>query len=286
MKVSAIILTYNRAHMLTEAIDSVLNQTFKDFEVIVVDNYSSDNTEAVVKSYNDKRIKYFKNQNNGFIGVNRNYGVEKSRGEYITFLDDDDLWLSEKLERQVELLDSNKELGLVYSDSYMINGDGNVRENTYFHGVNPVRGSAFNELFMLNVIPMLTVVIKREVLDKVGVFNPRYKIALDHDLWLRVVQYYPIDFIEQPLAKYRLYSDSVSQKNINLTYQEELQIIDYWLKRNPGLERELGSKIKWRKAAIYRAMLSIAIRHILRDRNMASIKGLGKLLRYLMLPRR
>ena len=92
MKVSVVVTTYNRAHIVTEAIESILNQTFGDFELIIVDNYSNDNTEEVIKSYKDERIKYFKNRNNGIIAVNRNYGISKAQGEYIAFCDDDDLW--------------------------------------------------------------------------------------------------------------------------------------------------------------------------------------------------
>ncbi len=285
MKVSVIIPTYNRAHMITEAIDSVLNQTFKDFELIIVDNYSSDNTESVVKSYADERIRYFKNQNNGLVSINRNYGIQKSGGEYTAFLDDDDLWLPEKLEKQVELLDSSKELGLVYSDSYVVDSNGDLRENTFFYDMKPFRGNAFNELLQGNFIPTLTVAIRREVLDKVGVFNPGYKICQDYDLWLRIAEYYPIDFIEQPLAKYRVHSEGGSRKNAILSYQEVLQITEYWLKRTPGLKRELGGKIRRKKAQIYRAMVLTAISHIYRNKNAKSTREFGSLVKYLLLPK-
>ncbi len=286
MRVSVIVPTYNRVHMVTEAIDSILNQTFKDFELIIVDNYSSDDTESIVKSYVDKRIRYFRNQNNGLVSVNRNYGIEKSHGEYIAFLDDDDLWLPEKLEKQVELLDSNKELALVYSDCYIIDGDGSLRENTYFHGIRPFRENVFNELLKGNFIPMLTVAVRREALDKVGVFNLRYKICQDYDLWLRIAKYYPIDFIEQPLAKYRFYGESSSQKNIVLAWQELLHIIDYWLDRNQGIKRELGSNIRRRKVGLYRAILSTAIRHIYRNKDAKSVRELGSLVKYLLRPKK
>lgn len=283
MKVSAIILTYNRAHLITEAMDSILSQTFKDFELIVVDNYSSDNTEAVVKSYNDKRIRYFKHQNNGLIGVNRNYGIKKSCGEYIAFLDDDDLWLPEKLGKQVELLDSNKELGLVYSDTYLIDSSGNLRGHTYFHRIKPFRGNAFNELLRDNFIPMLTVVIRRGVLDKVGGFNPRYVIAQDYDLWLRIAESYPIDFIEQPLAKYRVHSESGFQKNTILSYEEVLQIIEYWLNRNPELKRGLGPLFRLRKGL---ACCRLAGYHAYKYRDRKTIKESVKVFKYFLLPKR
>jgi len=285
MKVSVIVPTYNRAHLITEAIDSILNQTFKDFELIIVDNYSSDDTESIVKSYADERIRYFKHQNNGLVSINRNYGINKSRGEYTAFLDDDDLWLPEKLEKQVEFLDSDKELGLVYSDTYIIGSNGNLREHTYFYRIKPFRGNVFNKLLQGNFIPMLTVVIRKEVLDKVGGFNPRYKICQDYDLWLRIAEYYPIDFIEQPLAKYRVHGGSSFQENTALSYQEVLQIIEYWLNRNPDLRRELGSKIKRRKAFIYCATVLTAISQIYRNKNMKSVREFGNLVKYLLLPK-
>jgi len=256
--------------MITEAIDSVLNQTFKDFELIVVDNYSSDNTESVVKSYSDKRIKYFKNQNNGFIGVNRNYGIEKSCGEYIAFLDDDDLWLPEKLERQVELLDSNDELGLVYADSYVIDSSGDLRKGTYFVSRKPVRGNAFGEMFQYNPIPLSTAIVRREVLDRVEGFNPGYKICQDYDLWLRIAERYPIDFVEQPLAKFRVHSGSIYQKHTALAYRENLQIMDYWLDRKNSVKRRLIAKIKQRKASLH---LSLVCCHF---RNHKRRKALGE----------
>ena len=282
MKVSVIIPTYNRAHLLPQAIDSVLNQTFKDFELIIVDNYSSDNTESVVKSYDDKRIRYFKNQNNGLIGVNRNYGIQKSRGEFIAFLDDDDLWLPEKLEKQVKLLNSNQELGLVYSDIYIIGSNGNLLKDTYFHRVKPFRGNVFNELLVVNFICNLTVVVRKEALSKVGVFDLKYVIAQDYDLWLRLVECYPVDFIEQPLAKYRLHSESASQKNVVLSYQEEAQVKDYWLSRNPNLKREVGGRVRRRKAARYSRMILTAISDVFRNRNTESIRGFWDLLKYLL----
>jgi len=242
--------------MIAEAIDSVLNQTFKDFELIVVDNYSGDNTESIVKSYSDNRIRYFKNRNKGLVSINRNYGIKKSCGEYIAFLDDDDLWLPEKLEKQVELLDSNNAAGLVYSDSYIIDSNGDLREHTYFYSRKPVAGNVLNELLLNNPIPLLTTIVKRELLNKVGGFNPRYKIAQDYDLWLRMAEYCPIDFIEQPLAKFRVHSGGSYQRDVVIAYQEELQIMDYWLDRKNVEIKRIAGKIKQKKANLYLSLVS------------------------------
>jgi len=280
MKISVIIPTYNRAHMVKEAIDSVLCQTFHDFELIIVDNFSSDDTESMVSSYHDKRIRYFKNQNKGLVSVNRNFGIEKSNGDYIAFLDDDDLWLPEKLEKQVELMDSNKELGLVYSDCNIIDDAGSLQDKTYFSYRIPVRGADLKGLLKENTIAMLTTMVRKEALDKVGGFNTKYIIAQDYDLWLRIAEQYPIDFINEPLAKYRLHRGGASLKNHILNYREDLQIRGYWLKKKPVLKKELGGLTK---ALKYWPIFLGAVGNIYRGKSLKSIKESFGLVKYMLL---
>jgi glycosyltransferase involved in cell wall biosynthesis len=282
--VSIIMNCHNGARYLPEALDSVYQQTFKDYEIIFWDNKSTDNSGEIAQSYGEP-LRYFRGEEFLPLGAARNAAIEKVMGKYIAFLDCDDIWLPEKLEKQVELLDSNKELGLVYSDSYVIDGDGKLREGTLFSYVKPVRGKAFNELFQRNPIPLVTAIITKEALNKVGKLNPKYEIAEEYDLWLRIAEYHLIDFIEQPLAKYRLHSESVFRKNTIRHCQELLQIIDYWLKKKPHLKKELGSKIRRKKVGLYYAMVSTAIRQVFKNRNMKSIKESGNLLKYLMLPK-
>ena len=286
IKVSAIVLTYNRASILTTAIASILDQTFEDFELIVVDNYSGDNTESVVKSYNDKRIRYFKNQNNGFIGINRNYGIEKSSGEYIAFLDDDDLWLPEKLEKQLKLLDSNKELGLVFSDCYRIDENGNFQNDTCFSTLKPHSGNVFDKLLQDNFIPMPTVMIRREALDRVGLFNPEYKIALDYDLWLRIAKRYPIDFTKEPLAKYLTHGVNLS-RNGELAVGENIQVVDYWLEKKGDLEGQSRRKAKQDQAIRHYWLLLLYFRNHDSRKTISRCLNLIKLLPYslVLIPR-
>ncbi|MBA7530747.1 UDP-Glc:alpha-D-GlcNAc-diphosphoundecaprenol beta-1,3-glucosyltransferase WfgD [subsurface metagenome] len=98
--ISVVMPTYNHGRFIGDAINSVLNQTYRNLELIIIDNFSEDNTEKIVTSYKDDRIKYLKFKNNGVIASSRNYGIKHSRGEYIAFLDSDDVWLPEKLEKQ------------------------------------------------------------------------------------------------------------------------------------------------------------------------------------------
>jgi cellulose synthase/poly-beta-1,6-N-acetylglucosamine synthase-like glycosyltransferase len=280
-RVSVIIPTYNRAHMLREAVDSVLCQTFKDYEIIIIDGFSTDDTEAVVNSYHDRRIKYYKNQNNGIASINRNFGIEKSRGEYIAFLDDDDLWLPEKLEKQVKLLDSNKKLGLVYSDCFIINANGTIRKKSYLTGRPLLRGASLTKLLRFNFIPTLTVVIRKKVLEKVGVFDPSRKFCEDYDLWLRISQFYSIDHVNQPLAKYRINRESLTYRSLPLVYIQDFKIVDEWLKKNPALKKAFCGRFQ---AQRYWLFPRGAVGHILRQRTFKSIKESASLI-FLMLSR-
>lgn len=279
--VSVIMNCHNCNKYLTQALDSVYKQTFKNYEIIFWDNQSTDNSSEIALSYGEP-LRYFRGEEFLPLGAARNAAIEKARGEYIAFLDCDDIWLPEKLEKQVELLDSNKELGLVYSDSYVIDSNGNFIKSTYFHSVKPFRENAFNELLVSNFIPILTVVVRREALSKVGVFNPKYVIAEDYDFWLKIAEYYPVGFTEQPLAKYRFHGASASQKNMVLSYQEEIQIKEYWLNRNQNLRKELGGRIRRRKALLYSGMALIAISNVLRNRDTKSMREFGNLVKYLL----
>ena len=130
--VSIIIPTYNRAHLIDRSIQSVLNQTYQDFELIVVDDGSTDNTEDIIRQFQekDKRIKYIKHDKNKGGSAARNTGIKNSRGEYIAFQDSDDEWFPEKLEKQIEIIEcTDPKVGIVYSDMFKIYNK-NIK---YFH---------------------------------------------------------------------------------------------------------------------------------------------------------
>jgi glycosyltransferase involved in cell wall biosynthesis len=244
---------HNCAKYLPQALDSVYQQTFKDYEIIFWDNVSTDNSAEIALSYGEP-LRYFRGEEFLPLGAARNAAIEKARGKYLAFLDCDDIWLPEKLEEQVKRLDSHEELGLVYSDCYLIDENGNFEGDTLLSSLKLFRGNVFDKLFLNNFIPMPTVMIRRTTLGEVGIFNPKYEIAEEYDLWLRIAEHYPIDFTEEPLAKYRIHGGSVS-RNRELAVNEGFQLIEYWLEKKANLERGFRGKAKQRQAILNASLM-------------------------------
>lgn len=196
--VSVIIPTYNRANLVSRAIKSVLNQTYQDFEIIVVDDCSEDNTEEIVKSFNDSRIRYIKHKKNKGGSAARNTGIKRARGKYIAFLDDDDEWLPSKLEKQIMLFEKlSKHYGVVYSGYYIAKGDVIKRK------VLPkYRGDVYGYLLKRNFIGSPTIVVRKECFKRAGLFDEDLPASQDWDMWLRIAKYYKFEYILEPLAIY------------------------------------------------------------------------------------
>ncbi len=207
------VLTYNRAHMLRETIDSILNQTLKDFELIIVDNYSTDNTEEVVRSYNDKRIRYFKNKNNGLLAINRNFAIKKSKGEYIAICDDDDLWMQEKLEKQLLEFEKDGEIGLVCSNGFYFDETGEHEKI----GKSASGYFTFKDFLIDNKIICCSAIFKKSILDDVGIFDESQEIFTgeDYELWLRIAKRYKIRYIGTTLVKYRIHAGALQKMYFN-----------------------------------------------------------------------
>jgi glycosyltransferase involved in cell wall biosynthesis len=207
-QISVIIPTYNRATLLQEAIDSVLAQTYQDFELLVVDDGSTDQTNELVTEYGE-RITYIFQENRG-VSSARNLGIQSSTGQFIAFLDSDDLWLPEKLEQQVAIMEHHSDLQLCHTEEIWIRRG--VR-------VNPKKkhkkysGYIFPYCLPLCVISPSSVMIRRTLFAKVGYFDEHLPACEDYDLWLRITKDYPVYFIETPvLIKRGGHPDQLSRK--------------------------------------------------------------------------
>ncbi len=238
MKVSVVIPTYNCAQYITEAVESVLNQTYKDFEIIVVDDGSRDNTKEVIKRYLNK-IKYIYQQNSGPSAA-RNRGIKEAKGEYIAFLDADDIWLPQKLELQIKFME--KEVGLIFSDMILFNEKGIIKnsflkEKLFFNklSIKPLSSTekviydnVFNALLQENFIPTNTVIVKKECFNKVGFFDETLFSVEDRDMWLRIGLFYDIGFINFPLVLKRFHETNISA-NQELALKSRLKVMKKFL---------------------------------------------------------
>jgi glycosyltransferase involved in cell wall biosynthesis len=197
-KVSIIIPSHNRAKLIGRALESVFQQTYKDYEVVVVDDASTDNTQEILASYGDK-IRHFRQpQKSGSAGA-RNRGLQEAQGEYIAFLDSDDFWVPEKLAEQVKVLDAHKNVGIVYSKMAIINTKGERC------GTKPEQKSGKNYKELLEIwgdIPTSTVLTRRECFDKAGKFDTSLITMQDIDMWLRIARHYDLYEIEDKMLSY------------------------------------------------------------------------------------
>jgi glycosyltransferase involved in cell wall biosynthesis len=201
-EVSVVIPAYNAEKYLAETIRSVLDQTYNSYEVIVVDDGSSDGTLEVARSF-EPRIKALAKSNGGPASA-RNLAIRNSRGAYIAFLDSDDLWTPDKLDRQVALLENNPAVGLTYSEALMFTedkGERKVGERIGFT-LNP----SFRSLLFGDYIPNSTVMIRRACVDKVGLLNESRELigVEDYEYWMRVAKHFTMVGIPRPLAYYRI----------------------------------------------------------------------------------
>ncbi len=225
-KVSVIIPTHNRAEFLRAAVISVLNQTFQNFEIIIVDDASQDQTAAVIRSFTDRRIKYIRHETSRGQGATRNAGLRCALGEYIALLDDDDEWMPQKLEKQVAVLDrSPSNVGMVYTGVCRID----VFTNRVINRVIPrKRGSVFRDLCEKNWIGgCSSVVLRRGCFQKIGLFDESLAAQADYDLWLRIAREFDIECIREPLVLYAVHGDRISTNYESVIQGMEAQLRKY-----------------------------------------------------------
>jgi len=225
--VSVVIPTYNRAHTLARSIKSVLNQTYQNFEVIVVDDFSVDNTSQFLMSCKDKRVHYIRLDKNYGGSYARNVGIQMSKGRYIAFQDSDDEWMPEKLQEQVALIENaGDKVGLVFTGFNRIKDD----FITYVPSgsVNGKNGDVFLEIIKKNFVGTPTVLIKKECFERVGLFDVNLSRLQDWDLFIRVSMYYHFLLINKPLVTAYSQENSISNNNKALIVSTKIIISKYF----------------------------------------------------------
>lgn len=237
MTIDVIIPTYNNARFLKEAIASVQSQTYQPVQIIVVDDGSTDDTEAVVKHISDNRIVYIKKENGGPNSA-RNAGLAHATAELVAFLDADDRWEPTKLAQQVALFeqDTEKTLGLVYANYNIIDTDGHERSDIPTVPLDTqVRGMAFEALLPGNLIlgSASNVLIRRSVFDTVGVFDETLRVGEDWDMWLRIAREFRIDYVDQVLVSIRRHGGNTTN-DVSKLITGDSAFIETWIPRIHG----------------------------------------------------
>ena len=212
-QVSVVITCYNYGEFLNSSIQSVLEQTFQDFEIVVVDDGSTDNTPEIISQYTGlPNFRYIRQHNRGQANA-KNRGISMARGRYLAFLDADDKWKASKLEKQMPLF-SKDAVGVVFSLFDYMDARGRQLDKTRTgEYLLPRRGMVTEYLFLDNFVPFSTSMVRRECFRKLGVFDESLTMAIDWDLWLRLSTQYEFDYCDQSLVFYRKgHSGQMSKK--------------------------------------------------------------------------
>jgi glycosyltransferase involved in cell wall biosynthesis len=239
--VSVIIPCYNGEHFIGDAIKSVLSQTYRELEVIVVDDGSSDGSGGMIDRFkSDSRLVYLVHDENRGIPAARNTGIRHSRGRYIAFLDQDDIWRQKKLAKQIRIMeeDTNNEIGLIFSDVEMIQSIGG-RKKVWIErapaGIgNKDRMDILRALFMRNFIPIVTATVRRECFDTLGLLDETILSgADDYEFCFRVVMKYRLAHIEEPLVARRYHGRNFT--DVQKFYPDNLRILGKIIQEVPEL---------------------------------------------------
>ena len=228
MQVTTIIPTYNRAKACVVAVESALAQTHREQEILVIDDGSTDDTEAAMARFGE-RIRYVKKPNGG-VSAARNLGIEMARGEAIAFLDSDDSWMPEKLARQVEVLRARPAVGIVITSMLVVNPDGSVRETFSRRKTIPEDGRVLAHVLRNPAMTPSTALIRTDVLRALGGFDPALKTAEDLDLHLRIALHHEVAVIDEPLARY-LRSDAGLSASTR-SYHDYVAMMERFVRRH------------------------------------------------------
>ncbi len=246
-EVSIVIPSYNYARFIGEAITSVLEQTAPHFELLVIDDASTDDTADVVRPFlTDKRVQFHVVEHGG-VSAAKNTGIRMSRAPLIAFLDADDRWLPRKLKRQLALFANDRELGVAYTRRLLINEDGQHLE---YEQPTLYRGEILARIFHTNFVCQSSAIVRRDVFEEVGFFDERYPPVEDYDLWLRIARWFRFDYVDEPLVEYRVGHASLSTRYADRLLLA-LTVMERFLDEYGGRDKIPASVVREARAETY-----------------------------------
>ena len=249
--VSVIMNCFNGESFLKDSIESVINQTYENWEIIFWDNKSEDKSAEIFKSYDDKRFKYFYADEHTSLYKARNLAIKKSNGELLAFIDTDDLWEKNKLELQVPLFD-NPKISFVYSNQWIIKN--NLKKKKLFIKTKSPSGYIYKKLLDDYNVGIITVIFRNNIINDLSkIFDERFSVIGDFDFFLKLSKSYYFHYINTPLAYYRIHD-----KNFSLIHSgKEMEESDMWLHENknniiPEKLDKIKNKISLRKLLFFK----------------------------------
>ena len=250
---SVIIPTYNQADFLRDALDSVLKQTYQDYEIVVVNNHSTDHTLDVIQQVNNGRIRVINYQNNGIIGAARNIGIKATTGDYIAFLDSDDTWHPTKLKRVSEVISADPQLGLICHDQEIMR-DGKMAKISRYGPPGSLQASLHDYLVIVgNCISTSATAVARRYVVEAGLFSEEESLITveDYDLWVRLSDLCSFHFIREVLGTQYLHSSS-SSANAEMHLRSQLAILEKHRIEMENLKRPYSkSELRIRNAKVF-----------------------------------
>ena len=238
--VSILMNCYNAGSYINEAIESVINQTYKNWELIVWDDASTDNTLEIVKNFKDKRINLFKNEKNLGLGQSRIKASKKINGEYISILDADDKFSTKKLEKQINYMIGNKDVGLLATNFEIIDKKSNVLKKNIISNLNK---NFLDFLCYTNIFAASSIIYRKKIAENLGWFSESFEYSQDFDFTLKFLKKSKIDFIDENLVSIRRTTNSMSSdKNLRLIREIEKQKILYQITADFNLTPQQESK--------------------------------------------
>jgi glycosyltransferase involved in cell wall biosynthesis len=244
--ISVIINCYNGEKFLQDAIDSVYSQTYSNWEIIFWDNASTDGSAKIAKSY-DRRLKYFYNSKNTVLGLARINAIESANGEYLAFLDCDDLWNDIKLETQVDIIRSNPDASLIYSKCEVISGTNQLIGKMPLMDTLPSGKEVFGQLAKENFIPFVSALISKKKYYEIGGFPAHFKNSTDYYLFLKLSFNFDVIGINKVLCKYREHSQNLSHFQHVIGAKESIESVASFY---PDLRAIKGIKYQYLQLAI------------------------------------
>ena len=244
--VSVILPVYNRENLVSQAIESVLAQTYSHWELLVVDDGSNDGTRAVLDSYGEQ-LTVLSTNRLGAYGA-RNAALDRAKGELVAFIDSDDRWLPRRLELQLPLFKPT--IGLVFGNAVFRDarrGRDQLRSDTYFDLLPPCRGRVLEQLAVRNFIPQSSVIVRRSCFDKVGPFSTATDLACDYAKWVEIAMNYEVDFVPDVVFEYTQHAGNLS-RDLSRSFHSRVVLFEGILAKTSSPEQ---------RAALYRLLFNL-----------------------------